>query len=107
MGKAIVDATAMEIDGGAEELNRHGGALDVPTGASRAKGAGPKNLPIASGIVGLPENKVGDPFLVIFVSFVAPRGILLELVEMEMGEAAIRGEGADRKIDAPVGTAVS
>ena len=48
----------VDIDRLSKEAHRHRRALDVPAGTAWAKGALPKNFPIALGIIGLPKCKI-------------------------------------------------
>jgi hypothetical protein len=55
VGELEVEAAAVDVEGGAEKLVRHGGAFDVPAGAAAAPG----RVPAGGGLVGgLPEDEV-------------------------------------------------
>ena len=62
VGELEILAAAVDVDGLAQVLPVHGGALDVPAGTALAPGG----LPVGfAGLGGLPESKVQGIFLLI------------------------------------------
>ena len=71
-----VFAAGVEVEGLAEELHRHGGALDVPAGAAVAESGVPRVL---AGFGGLPHGEVRG-------------GVLLVLIDIDARACGIAGQ---------------
>ena len=99
VGKNVVHAAAMDVDGLAEHPCRHGAALDVPAGTTLSPRALPTNGSIFSDPC-LPEGKVGDGFLVVLV---AGNPLARPLTfKIHMGELSILGKGGDAEVHGPI-----
>ena len=96
VGKDVVDAATVDVDGLAEESCSHGAALDVPSGAALAPGALPSNGSIF-GHPRLPESEVGNRLLLVFVAGdTLTRTLSLEI---DMSELSVVGKRGDAEID--------
>ena len=92
-----VFAAGVEVEGVAEILHGHGGALDVPAGAAGAEGRIPGGL---AGLGGLPEGEVAGGILVVLVEIDA--GAVLDPEEILLGELAVGGEARDAEVPAAI-----
>src|SRR5690606_37653956 len=95
-----VEAAAMKIEGLAEVLHRHRGALDVPSGATAAEGAVPGRALV---LAALPQDEVGGVALALPLALVEPLARAgLHLLEVAVAELAVVGEAAHREVHVAV-----
>ncbi len=92
-----VFAAGVEIEGVAEILHGHGGALDVPAGAAGAEGRFPGRL---AGFGGLPQGEVAGGVLIVLVEIDA--GSIFDAGEVFLGELAVGGKTRDAEVPAAV-----
>lgn len=96
VGELQVGAAAVDVEVVAKVLGVHGGALDVPAGATRAPGAVPGRL---AGLGHLPQHEVER--VALGFDHVDP-GAGLQLLQILAGELAVVGEGFDDEHDVAV-----
>ena len=84
-----VHAAAMNVKGFAQVLHAHGGAFDVPSGASRANLRFPEILAL---FFRFPEDEIARVFLVVLVRVDARSR--LRAAEVGLAEPAVAGEVA-------------
>jgi hypothetical protein len=103
--EAEVDAAAVQVEGGAEMLQGHRGALDVPARTTFAPRAGPVVVAVL-GLVGFPQGEVGGGLAVVLVGVVGLAGAVgrlrTGLAAVQAGELAVIGAGADLEVDGAV-----
>ena len=87
----------MEVEGVAEVLHRHGGALDVPAGAAGAEDGVPGVL---AGLCGLPEGEVAGGVLLVLVDIDARA--VFDAGEIFFGELAVLGKLGDAEVPGAV-----
>ena len=99
--KHEVFAACVEVEVGAEVFCGHGGALDVPAGASGAEGGLPRVFASAVGgsFDGLPEGEVTGGFLVVINLDACS---VLDAFEVFFRELAVGGEAGDAEVPASV-----
>ncbi len=91
-----VVAAAVEIEAVAEDLERHRGALDVPTGSAGTPRRFPGRLPR---LRGLPEREV-DRTALLLVDLDARAGRVEQIIEVPTGELAVVVVAVDREVHA-------
>ena len=94
VGEHQVLAAAVDVDGLAQVLHTHGGALDVPAGAALAE----RRLPVGlAGLSGLPQREV-HRMLLVLVHLDARAS--LQILQVLAGELAVAAKGLGVKVDA-------
>src|SRR3989344_1640580 len=106
MGKHVVDTATMDIDRLAEKAHGHGGTFNMPTWAAGAKRTLPKEAAIALWVIGFPQCKISHLLFAIFICFIVPRGVDLEILQTKMGKPSIGRKATDRIIDAAARAAI-
>ena len=92
-----VFAAGVEVEGFAEVLHGHGGALDVPAGAAVAE----RGVPcVLAGLGGLPDGEVAGGVLLVLVDIDARAGV--DAVEVFLGELAVVGIAGDAEVPGAV-----
>jgi hypothetical protein len=96
VGEHVVLATGVDVEGRAEEAERHRGALEVPAREPLAPRAGPAQL--ASWLRCLPQGEVGRVALVAFDGALRPVAGA-QLVQRVAGQRSVPRERRDRVVD--------
>ena len=98
VGKHEVRAAAVDLEVDAEQLLRHGRALDVPPRAPRPPRRGPHG--VLARLVGLPQREVERVLLVLLPLETLA---LVHVLQAPVAEAAVEGIRAHAKIDVATG----
>ena len=103
--EAQVDAAAVQVEGFAEIMRAHRGALDVPARTAFAPRAVPEIRPVF-GLARLPQREVGDVFARVFVRGVdfsgGVRRLRAQRVAVEVRELSVVGIGGNFEVDRAV-----
>src|ERR1700733_4132748 len=92
-----VFAAGVEVDVVAEELSRHGGALDVPAGPAGTK----RRLPeLLTGFGGLPQREVAGRILLVLIHI--DPGAVFDSLEVLLRELAVAGKARDTEVPASI-----
>src|SRR6201999_4453587 len=94
-------AARMEIEGVAEELHRHRGALDMPAGPAITERRLPGGL---AGLSGLPEREVAGGILVVFIDIDART--VFDTFKIFLRQLSVLGKARDAEVPGAVFGAV-